>query len=155
MLMFKNSCRRPGGLELTQALLKCVCLAENARILDVGCGEGATVRLLRETYRYDAVGIDLTAEANRPYLVRGDAAHLPWMPESFDAVMLECSLSRMEEPDTVLREIRRVLRPAGAILLSDLYTRARWAGWSGWRSSCAGWLRPVSVPAVLHSMTRR
>lgn len=48
----------PGGLALTDATLHRCDLPANARILDVGCGVGATVEHLRETRQCQAVGID-------------------------------------------------------------------------------------------------
>lgn len=42
-----------------------------------------------------------------------DAAHLPYAPESFDAVVIANALHILPEPDRVLREIQRVLKPGG------------------------------------------
>jgi SAM-dependent methyltransferase len=40
-----------------------------------------------------------------------------------DGIFLECSLSQMETPDEVLAGARRVLKPLGYLIVSDLYAR--------------------------------
>lgn len=117
-----DCCQRPGGLQLTKTLLDRITLRPGARVLDVGCGKGNTVSFLQEDRGLDAWGIDLEAP-EAPCLVRGDAAHLPWEDGWFDAVLMECSLSCMVEPETILEEVRRVLRTDGVLLVTDLYTR--------------------------------
>ena len=42
-----------------------------------------------------------------------DAGHLPYAPESFDAVVIANALHILPEPDRVLREIQRVLKSGG------------------------------------------
>lgn len=48
---------------------------------------------------------------------------LPLRGASLDAVLCECVLSLLPDPAAALAEIRRVLRPGGALLLNDLYRR--------------------------------
>lgn len=118
-------CERPGGLALTEYFIQNYSLPKRACILDVGCGQGTTVRLLREKYGHEAYGIDLIQCGRDSFLLQGDGANLPWEDESFDAVLMECSLSRTEKPELVLHEVRRVLRPGGLLYVSDLYTRGQ------------------------------
>lgn len=131
---------RPGGFELTARGLAHCRLAPGARVLDVGCGTGATVDYVRHRYGHAAVGIDFSAvlleEGSRaqggPPLVRGCAEQLPAPDSCFGAVLCECVLSLCPDPLSVLREIRRVLRPGGYLVLMDLYMRgpvaAHWTG---------------------------
>jgi len=94
------------------------------RILDVGCGEGFGAALLARGGIVHAVELDgpTGAHAARSYpgirVVRADACHLPYRPDSFDAV---CAMQVMEHlycADGFLRQVRSVLRPAGTLLLS-------------------------------------
>jgi SAM-dependent methyltransferase len=54
-------------------------------------------------------------------LVAGRAESLPFETAFFDAVIFECSLSIIANPDAALREAARVLREGGAAYLADLY----------------------------------
>lgn len=94
----------------------------HARILDVGCGTGANLRLLA---RHGAAfgldlnerGLALAREVGRP-LLRGDSTHLPFPDGTFDVVttfdMMQCIPTDRE----AVREMARVLKPGGAAILS-------------------------------------
>lgn len=56
----------------------------------------------------------------------GEACTLPFGDASFDGVLCECSFSLFEEQMIQMAgEVRRVLRPGGVFMLSDMYERAR------------------------------
>lgn len=122
---------RPGGLDLSRRALELCRLQAAARILDVACGAGSTVQMLRDEYPYQAAGIDLSARLlsvgrrrgpDLP-LAQASAASLPIASGAIQAVFLECSLSVMAEPGWVLQEIHRVLAMGAPLVLSDLYLR--------------------------------
>jgi len=123
---------RPGGLALTDRAVGFCSLAAGARILDVGCGAGASVEHLVSRYGFAASGVDtsrkLIAEGvtRNPSLLLAQAAAeaLPFPAESQDAILCECVLSLVEEPFQALAEFRRVLRPGGHLMLSDMYDRS-------------------------------
>lgn len=110
---------RPGGLTLTETLVTACGFPKGARILDTGCGSGATVAFLRAA-GYDAAGVDLSPGDG---CVTGDAGLLPFADGSFDGVLFECALSKM--PLSVLHESRRVLKNGGMLGISDLYARKK------------------------------
>jgi ubiquinone/menaquinone biosynthesis C-methylase UbiE len=115
--------QRPGGLALTDLALSLCRLPAGARVLDVGCGTGAAVGLMRARYGYDAVGIDPAAA--HAYCVRGLAESLPAQDASFDGVLSECVLSILTDSGQALREMHRVLAPGGFVMLSDVYDMTR------------------------------
>lgn len=97
------------------------------RVLDVGCGTGRSARVLLDRQpRVD--GIDLTAEAVRraagkPALssarfVVGDAEHLPYRDATFDAVVAIGVLQHLPDPESALREARRVTVDGGHLRLA-------------------------------------
>jgi SAM-dependent methyltransferase len=103
--------------------------ATDQPILDLGVGAGRTIPLVLPMSR-DYVGLDYTAELVRacrdkyPHVrvVHGDARDLSrFADESFQLVMFSFNgIDAVCPPDRVviLREIRRVLRPGGALLFS-------------------------------------
>lgn len=130
---------RPGGLALTDRALAACALPAGARIWDIGCGRGTTVDHLIRHRGLDALGVDSSqalldaAREAMPWLplVRASGDALPCASESLDAVLAECSWSAMagnadpgDGQSPVLAEFRRVLRPRGWLILSDVYARA-------------------------------
>jgi 2-polyprenyl-6-hydroxyphenyl methylase / 3-demethylubiquinone-9 3-methyltransferase len=96
--------------------------ARNADILDVGCGGGFLSNHLG-SLGHRVTGIDASRDAlaiARRYdhsgLVRyqqGDALRLPFDDASFDAVCAMDFLEHVEDPDQVIAEAARVLKPSG------------------------------------------
>ena len=113
----------PGGTELTVHALTQAGLSSGARLLDLGCGEGESVGLLRRL-GYTVEGLDADLGHASQGIQHSDAAlGLPYDDAAFDGVLAECSLSLMENQTGVIRECARVLRPGGCIMISDLYAR--------------------------------
>ena len=56
-------------------------------------------------------------------LVQGTATTLPCTDASFDGVLCECVLSLSEDMDASLREMHRVLKPEGQLILTDIYCK--------------------------------
>jgi len=97
-----------------------------ARILDAGCGTGINLMAL-EPFG-PAFGCDLAAEAlafcrrrGLTRLAQADVRRLPFASGSFDLVTLFDVLYHKEIPDDVevLREVRRVLKDGGLVLMTD------------------------------------
>ena len=116
----------PGGTGLTLHAVDVAGLQRESLILDIGCGAGATVMLLR-SHGLNAKGIDPSFTPAYGiadlYCQRATADNLPFPSQSFEAVLAECSLSVMEDPLRVLWECARVLRRGGKIILCDVYAR--------------------------------
>lgn len=126
-----GACLRPGGTELTDRAISFCGFREGARLLDVGCGAGATVEHLRLNSGLAAAGVDVSRRLVAEGLVRnpslplaeGGAEALPVSEGTLDGVLCECVLSLVASPRRALGEFRRVLRPGGFLILSDLYLR--------------------------------
>jgi ubiquinone/menaquinone biosynthesis C-methylase UbiE len=95
---------------------------EEPRILDVGCGTGATMGFLEQ---YGQVtGIDVSPQAveycrqqGRERLCLADGGHLPFSAESFDMVTALDLLEHMEQDSEGLHEFWRVLSRGGCALI--------------------------------------
>lgn len=119
---------RPGGLALTRELVDRADFRAGDTVADVGCGLGASTRLLRDR-GVAAIGVDVAvpsdagARGEAPPFVVADAARLPFADESLDGVLSECSLSLTADRALTLAEWRRTLRRGGRLALSDVYRR--------------------------------
>lgn len=107
----------------------------NALILDVATGTGRLPVTLfqRPAFTGKIVAVDLSRQmlaraaeklqyelhANRAYLLHCPADHLPFPDHTFEAVTILEALEFMPSPDAVLREIQRVTRPGGVVLMSN------------------------------------
>lgn len=122
---------RPGGYYLTDRALDFCALPAGAMVLDVGCGSGATVEYLRENYKLQAVGIDpsdlllTTGRQRKPDLplLQACGEDLPFSAGEMDGVLAECTFSLMSDLDRTLREINRVLKDGGILMVNDVYAR--------------------------------
>ncbi|BBO85734.1 SAM-dependent methyltransferase [Desulfosarcina ovata subsp. sediminis] len=123
---------RPGGLALTDRAMAVCRFAPGSHLLDLGCGPGATLRHLSEVHAMRTWGIDrslqMLADAARrdPHagrLVQASGMGIPFADRCLDGVFCECVLSLMPDPLEVLGECHRILRPAGRLVVSDLYLR--------------------------------
>lgn len=92
------------------------------RLLDLGCGTGyGSAELAAHPAR--VIGMDRVApaaEARRSTacFVRGELGGLPFASASFDLVVSFQVIEHLLDPSDYLREIRRVLRPSGTLLLT-------------------------------------
>jgi SAM-dependent methyltransferase len=110
--------RHPGGQAHTRRMLALAELSPGASVLDLGAGGGETLALLRNL-GYAAAGIDLLPRAET--VEPGDLLRAPYPDGSFDAVVSECAFFVSGDRPAALREARRLLRPAGKLLLSDVF----------------------------------
>ena len=92
------------------------------RILDVGCGTGANLLMLSEYG--DAEGVDISEDALAFCRERGlekvrlgAAEDLPYEDGTFDLVTAFDVVEHIDDDLAGLREMRRVLRPGGRVLL--------------------------------------
>lgn len=105
------------------------------RVLEVGCGTGVILRSIarREAFTGSALGVDQGGtfiEAARRFAERegvgesiefrvGDVHALDVEGGAYDIVIAHTLISHVSEPESVLREISRVLRPGGTAVIFD------------------------------------
>ena len=95
------------------------------RTLDVGCGTGRNLSLVGAGTR--VIGLDPAREpllaarrrAPRVPLVQGDAQALPFRDGTFDTVISGLVFCSVPDPRRGLAEVRRVLRPGGALRMLE------------------------------------
>jgi ubiquinone/menaquinone biosynthesis C-methylase UbiE len=119
--------RHPGGLSLTDSMLRRVGLTENSRLLDVGCGAGHTSAHIVNTYGCQVFGVDISPEAieraHDLYKLNfsvGDISALDFPDSSFDVVLCESVLIFVENKHAALKEMGRLVKPGGFLALNEL-----------------------------------
>jgi len=105
-------------------------IPKGSRVLDIGCGFDGKLLENIEPHIKSAVGIDLSvnedAQSEKIKLLRHDLnLKLPFPDEEFDAVITLANLEHLENPLNNLREIFRVLKPKGTMLLTTPTFRAK------------------------------
>lgn len=115
-------------------------VAEGARVLDVGCGDGALMAALRDSRHVDARGLEIdagnvaAAVARGLSVVQGDAdADLAGYPDaSFDYAILSQTLQTTMRPHVVLDHLLRIGRRAFVSFPNFAHWRVRasllWGG---------------------------
>ncbi len=104
-------------------------------VLDVACGTGVLLERVKgvaETRKQTVrlAGIDLSPGmlevARKKFgagadLRRGRADDLPWGDGNFDVVTCTNSFHHFPDPDKVLLEMKRVLKPGGTLIIADVW----------------------------------
>jgi arsenite methyltransferase len=135
---------KAGKLQLRDQLLNAQTWRGDEQVLDIGCGTGLMlIGAAKHLTTGNATGIDMWTEAdltpNRPEVTlqnaviegvgdrvdvrRADARELPYDSNSFDVVMsswvIHLTLND-EQREHILKEIERVVKPGGRIILVDI-----------------------------------
>ncbi len=109
---------RVGGLYRRHVLYPRIHRRLDGRTVDVGCGIGDFLR-----FRPNTVGVDINPRTVAYCQAQGldarlmEADILPFDDASFDSALLDNVLEHIAAPRALLREVRRVLRPAGLLLV--------------------------------------
>lgn len=119
------------GIDLKE-MVKLANLTGAERVLDVGCGTGHTA-LNFAPHVAQVIAVDFTegmlaqgrllaSERNLANIEfrQGDAEKLNFADGEFDVVVSRYSAHHWPHPQNALREFRRVLRPGGQFILSDV-----------------------------------
>lgn len=100
-------------------------LPPGSSILDVGTGTGSNLRMLRELGFDRVLGLDRSREAARFCADKGlgpvelgDVQALPFPDRHFDLVLATDIIEHVDDDLLALRELRRVLKPRGHLLLT-------------------------------------
>ncbi|MEL7649342.1 MAG: DVU_1556 family methyltransferase [Sedimentibacter sp.] len=122
---------RPGGFELTKRALEFCRFTAGDKLLDLGCGKGATMKYISENYKIDICGLDisesLAAEAKemnkKAEIVVSSGEKTPFTDRTFNGVFAECTLSLMDNLENTVVEMNRIMKSGGYLIISDIYAK--------------------------------
>lgn len=110
-------------------------VASGSRVLDVGCGDGELMAVLRQSRQVDARGLEIDPAAVERCVARGlsavqgdadrDLAEYP--DDAFDYAILSQTLQTAERPDRMLDELLRIGRRAFVSFPNFAHWRVRFA----------------------------
>lgn len=123
-------------MEMEQAaMLELLPEVRNQCALDLACGSGRYLNLLRARGAAQVMGLDLSremlmaAQVHQKKLLQGDLCALPLASASFDLVVCGLAVGHVENLRIVIAEASRVLKAGGEFLYSDFHPFGALAGW--------------------------
>ncbi|MDH7564003.1 MAG: methyltransferase domain-containing protein [Candidatus Bathyarchaeota archaeon] len=120
------------GIDVTRQLLRALRGHTGKRVLEVGVGSGRNALPIMEEIKPWLVGVDLSKEmlkvaktktanfAESIDLVLGDADHLPFADNAFDAAVIMSTMHYFGSPPHVLRKLQKTLRRKGVLVYGDV-----------------------------------
>ena len=113
------------GLEAKRLLSYCKGLPAEARILDVGCGDGFHLRLLRQygnkSWKLEGIDFDKRAvemaKKSGLNVYRGSIESIELPQNTYDLAFMIQTIEHLEKPGEVLQTIRKLLKPGGKLVI--------------------------------------
>jgi ubiquinone/menaquinone biosynthesis C-methylase UbiE len=120
-LTFPRNIFHSPKLRATKALAKE--LPDESFVLDAGCGAGYVSVGLAP--RLNLIGVDIEKEAiqfcqknRKGKFLQANLSKLPFQDNTFELIIFTNTIEHLEYPEEVLKELRRVLKPGGKLLVS-------------------------------------
>ena len=131
-------CPHPEAMEHTNEIMaEAVSLQRGMRVLDVGCGYGSTARYLAGSFGCAVTGTNISekelelarlrsTESGLDHLLSfeyGDFHRMTYPNDTYDVVWSQEAFLHALDKNAVLSECRRVLRPGGTLIFTDILVR--------------------------------
>jgi ubiquinone/menaquinone biosynthesis C-methylase UbiE len=128
----------PGGVDLYRQIALLSEMSEGDEVLDVACGKGIPIEYFVREHGVHGSGVEadarLVAEAEERSKAEGLSSNLqfqtgrydslPYRDEIFDVAVGELGIAAHADPADVVRELVRVTKPGGVVVLVQLVWKA-------------------------------
>jgi ubiquinone/menaquinone biosynthesis C-methylase UbiE len=107
-----------------KAVIKVIDIRREDRIIEIGCGAG---NVIEKASTCKLFGVDISSSvlrkargrlSERVHLFQGDAQNLPCKDQAFTHIICSEVLEHLLDPSVALREMARVVKPQGAVVIS-------------------------------------
>jgi phosphatidylethanolamine/phosphatidyl-N-methylethanolamine N-methyltransferase len=104
----------------------------HGRLLEIGAGNGKHFKYYE---RHDVIGIDTSQKMlssareeskDNIHVIRMDGESLSFANEVFDYVVMSHVISVVDNPEKLLEEVHRVLKPTGKVFILNHFTPDNW-----------------------------
>lgn len=139
--LLKETNRCPGGKDTIHWILTNTFANANTKVLEVGSNTGFTSLEVARTVKCQVLGIDPVASAveianeelrrdagfvqELVSFEQGSAYNIPCEDDSIDLIIAGGSTSFMDDKETAIAEMERVLKPWGLLSVTNLYYRTK------------------------------
>jgi SAM-dependent methyltransferase len=150
---------RKKRLQIVKDLLEAIQDIEstnNLIVIDLGCGGGTTLKMIRESGLHNSIGIDFVKPAIEKCVLHGfkvdkdvylmDAKELPYPDQYFDIVFSEGLWEHFEDPEPYIAEACRIAKKWLLVIQPDHYTIFGWLLHKAWQILGGGGVREYSFP---------
>ncbi len=117
-------------IRLRDELLKLVAVKPDEIVLDLACGPGILTEEIAK-YAKHVTAVDATKKMieicqakniENITAIQATAEKLPFADNSFDCIVNRLAIHHFFDPDKVLKEMKRVLKPNGKIIIADIHS---------------------------------
>jgi SAM-dependent methyltransferase len=124
----------PGGEPLYRQIAVLAGMSAGTEVLDVGCGRAVSLEYFAREFEAQGAGIEQDAGlvqdavdrirarelGRRVQVQQAPADHLPYRDEVFDVAIGEVEMTASADPSAAVKELVRVTRPGGVVVLVQL-----------------------------------
>ncbi len=132
-------------------------LRHATRVLEIGAGQGfGAAHLSRALPQAQVFSLDITTECLKPHrleagphppiFIQATAPALPLASSTMDAVFLVMTFHCLPEPQQVIHEVARVLKPGGVLILADVDGHH-------WMARPFEWVEHAFISPLTHAYT--